>query len=99
MVEIDPVRMSVGDAIELFHSSVVPALHAQEGFEGVYVLLAPEGKALVLTFWADDAAAEAGMKNGFYAEQVKKFVTVFGAEPGRETYDVVLAESPVLTEA
>jgi heme-degrading monooxygenase HmoA len=97
MVEIDPVRMSVGDAIELFRSSVVPALHDQEGFEGVYVLLTPEGKALVLTFWADEAAAEAGMKSGFYAEQVEKFVTVFGAGPGRDTYDVVLADAPALT--
>jgi heme-degrading monooxygenase HmoA len=97
MVEIDPVRLSVGEAIELFRRSVVPALHEQEGFEGVYVLLTPEGKALVLTFWADEATAEAGLQSGFYAEQVEKFVTVFGAEPGRATYDVVLADAPVLT--
>lgn len=97
MVEIDPVRMSVGDAIELFRRSVVPALHEQDGFEGVYVLLTPEGKALVLTFWVDEATAEAGLKSGFYAEQVEKFVTVFGAEPGRDTYDVVLADAPALT--
>ena len=94
MVEIDPVRMSIGEAIELFRRSVVPALHEQEGFEGVYVLLTPEGRALVLTFWVDGATAEAGLKNGFYAEQVEKFVTVFGADPGRETYDVVLAMRP-----
>ena len=62
MVEIDPIRLSVGEAIELFRRSVVPALHEQEGFEGVYVLLTPEGKALVLTFWADEATAEAGLR-------------------------------------
>jgi len=95
MVEIDPVRMSVGDAIELFRSSVVPALNDQEGFEGVYVFLTPEGKALVLTFWADEAAAEAGMKSGFYAEQVEKFVTIYRSPPGRETYDVAIADVPV----
>lgn len=97
MVEIDPVRMSIGESIELFRRSVVPALHEQKGFEGVYVLLTSEGKALVLTFWTDEAAAEAGLRSGFYAEQVEKFVTVFKAEPGRETYDVVLAEVPALT--
>jgi heme-degrading monooxygenase HmoA len=97
MVEIDPIRLSIGEAIELFRRSVVPALHEQEGFEGVYVLLTPEGKALVLTFWADETTAEAGLRSGFYAEQVEKFVTVFGAEPGRTTYDVVLADAPVLT--
>lgn len=97
MVEIDPVRLSVGEAIELFRRSVVPALHEQEGFEGVYVLLTSEGKALVLTFWADEVTAEAGLQSGFYAEQVEKFVTVFRAEPGRATYDVVLADAPVLT--
>jgi heme-degrading monooxygenase HmoA len=99
MVEVDPVRMSIGDAIELFRGSVAPALREQEGYGGFYVLLTPEGKALVLTFWTDEAAAEAGLSSGFYAEQVGKFVTVFGAEPGRETYDVVLADAPVLTEA
>ena len=52
MAEIDPVRMSIDDAVELFRESVVPALHDQEGYEGVYVLLSNEGKALVLTFWS-----------------------------------------------
>jgi heme-degrading monooxygenase HmoA len=94
--EIDPVRMSVGEAIELFRVSVVPALREQEGYEGVYVLLSPEGKALVLTLWADEEAAEAGLAGGrsFYAEQVEKFVTVYRSPPGRELYDVVLAETP-----
>ena len=44
MAEIDPVRMSIDDAVELFRESVVPALHDQEGYEGVYVLLSNEGQ-------------------------------------------------------
>ena len=59
MAEIDPVRMSIDDAVELFRGSVVPALHDQEGYEGVYVLLSDEGKALVLTFWSTEEAADA----------------------------------------
>jgi heme-degrading monooxygenase HmoA len=96
MAEIDPVRMSVGDAVELFRGSVVPALHEQPGYEGVYVLVSPDGQALVLTFWESEAAADAGLagSRSFYSEQVEKFVTLYKAPPGRETYQVVLAEEP-----
>jgi heme-degrading monooxygenase HmoA len=60
------------------------------------VLLSPEGQALVLTFWETEEAAEAGLEGArsFYSEQVEKFVTIYGAPPGRETYNVVLAEEP-----
>jgi heme-degrading monooxygenase HmoA len=96
MAEIDPVRMSIDDAVELFRSSVVPALHEQPGYEGLYVLLSPEGQALVLTFWDSEEAADAGVRGSrnFYSEQVEKFVTLYSAPPGRETYEVVLAEEP-----
>ena len=94
--DIDPVRMSIGEAVTLFRESVLPALHEQEGYSGVYVLLSPEGQALVLTFWETEEAAEAGLEGArsFYSEQVEKFVTIYGAPPGRETYNVVLAEEP-----
>jgi heme-degrading monooxygenase HmoA len=96
MAEIDPVRMSLEAAVDLFRESVIPALHEQDGYEGVYVLLAPHGQALVLTFWENDEAAEAGLagSRSFYSEQVEKFVTLYRATPGREAYDVVLAEQP-----
>jgi heme-degrading monooxygenase HmoA len=96
MAEIDPVRMSVDDAVELFRESVVPALHEQPGYEGVYVLVSPEGQALVLTFWESEEAADAGLagSRSFYSEQVEKFVTLYRSLPGRETYQVLLAEEP-----
>jgi heme-degrading monooxygenase HmoA len=96
MAEIDPVRMSVDEAVELFRESVVPVLHEQPGYEGVYVLVSPEGQALVLTFWESEGAADAGLagSRSFYSEQVEKFVTLYRAPPGRETYEVVLAEEP-----
>ena len=98
VAEIDPVRVSVEQAVELFRESVVPALHEQEGYEGVYVLVSPEGKALVLTFWSDEEAADAGLAGArsFYAEQVEKFVTIYRSPPGRETYDVMVADAPLL---
>lgn len=94
LAEIDVVRMSIGAAVARYRESVLPAQQAQAGYEGGYVLATPEGKALVITFWASEDDAEAGMASGFYGEQVQKFATVYRAQPGRELYDVVLAEPP-----
>jgi heme-degrading monooxygenase HmoA len=94
LAEVDTVRVPLDEAIELYERSVIPALHEQEGYEGVYVLATPEGKALVLSFWEDEEAAAAGVASGFYAEQLEKFVTFFRTPPGREIYDVVVAEAP-----
>jgi heme-degrading monooxygenase HmoA len=98
MADIDTVRMSVDDAVELFRESVLPALHEQEGYRGVYVFLSPEGRSLVMTFWETEEAAEAGVAgaSSFYSEQIEKFVTLYKAPPGRDMYDVVLAEDPAV---
>src|SRR4029078_10562286 len=86
MAEIDPVRMTVDQAGELFPRSVLPALHEQPGYEGVYVLVSPDGQALVLTFWESEEAADVGLagSRSFYAEQGEKVVTVYRAQPGCE---------------
>jgi len=98
LAEIDAVRMSVDQAVTLFRESVVPALREQEGYEGVYVLLSDEGKVLALTFWESEEAADAGIAGGrsFYAEQIAKFVTLYRSPPGREEYNVVLADAPAV---
>jgi len=99
--DIDTVRTSVEDAVDVFRDSVLPSLHEQPGYEGSYVLLSPEGKALVLTFWGTVAEADAGIAGiagarSFYSEQVAKFATIYRSPPGRESYDVVLAEAPTV---
>jgi len=77
LAEIDAVRMSVKQAVELFRDSVVPALREQEGYEGVYVLLSEEGKVLALTFWDSEEAAES---SGVPTLKLKLFAcTVSGA--------------------
>jgi heme-degrading monooxygenase HmoA len=98
LAEIDAVRMSVEQAVDLFRESVVPALREQEGYEGVYVLLSDEGKVLAITFWETEEAADAGIAGGrsFYAEQIAKFVTLYRSPPGREMYNVVLADAPAV---
>ncbi len=97
LAEVDTVRMRLDDAVALFKESVVPSLHEQDGYEGSYVLTTSEGKAVVLTFWESEEAAEAGLASGYYAEQVEKFVTFFRAAPGREAYEVAVAETPFVT--
>jgi heme-degrading monooxygenase HmoA len=98
MAEIDAVRMSVERAVDVFRDSVLPALREQDGYLGTYVLVSGEGSALVLTFWESEEAADAGLAGGrsFYEEQVAKFVTIYRAPPGREHYDVVLADPPAV---
>lgn len=95
LAEVDVMRISVREAVDIYSHSVLPAQHGRDGYEGGYVLTTPEGKALVVTFWRDHDAAEAGLASGFYGEQVEKFVTIFRAPPGRETYDVSIADIPV----
>jgi heme-degrading monooxygenase HmoA len=96
LAEVDVLRRDPHEAIEVFRASVLPALHGEDGYEGCYLLLSPEGKLLVLTFWADEEAAHASRVSGFYEEQVAKFtdLVVYRAEPGRESYDVVVADTP-----
>ena len=94
LAEVDTVRMRLEDAIELYKQSVIPAMEEQDGYEGVCVLATPEGKAVAITFWESEEAAEAGVVSGFYAQQVEKFVTFFRAAPGRESYDVMISEMP-----
>jgi hypothetical protein len=96
LAEIDTVRIGVDDAVERFRELVVPALVEQEEFEGFYLLTTPEGKGLVLTFWTSEKAVEATLSSGYYAEQLEKFVTFFNAAPGREHYDVALADAPAI---
>jgi heme-degrading monooxygenase HmoA len=89
-------RVTLAAAVERFRELIVPALADQDGFEGFYLLTTDEGEGIVLTFWTDDEAAERSLESGYYAEQLRKFVTFFSAPPGREQYAVSLADAPVL---
>ncbi|HZD86607.1 MAG TPA: antibiotic biosynthesis monooxygenase [Gaiellaceae bacterium] len=97
LAEIDPVRQSPHEAIAVFEEAVVPALREQDGYEGSYVLLSEEGKVLVLTFWQSDEKAQASRASGFYQAQIEKLsdFVFFRSSPGREGYEVVVADAPV----
>jgi heme-degrading monooxygenase HmoA len=65
LAEVDVVRNDIDDAVDRFRTSVVPALREQDGFEGVYVLTTPAGKAVVMTFWESEQDAERGLASGY----------------------------------
>lgn len=96
LFELDTVRFELDAAVERFDDLVLSALREQPGFEGVYVLVNPDGRGLVMTLWDSDESATAGLRSGFYAAQVEQFVTLFRSPAGREGYDVVVAEVPAL---
>ena len=95
-LEIDTTRASVAGAVALFEREVLPELQAQDGYRGVYVLTTPEGQAALVSFWDTAAQADATARRGFYAETLERYVTLFAAPPGRERYEVVLADAPAL---
>jgi heme-degrading monooxygenase HmoA len=97
VAEIDPVRQDPRHAVQRFESVLVPALHEQDGYEGCYVLLSDEGKVLVVTFWSTEEAAQATRASGFYQSQIDELAefVVYRSSPGREGYDVVVADMPV----
>ena len=96
LLEIDTLRIDVGVAVDLFRESVLPRLRELDGYEGTYVLTTPEGRALLMTLWNSDEAAEAHSETGFYAEQLEEYTTIFRSPPGRERYEVAMVDTPAL---
>jgi heme-degrading monooxygenase HmoA len=91
-LEVDTVRTSVGDAVDLFRNEVLPMLREQAGYQGVDVLTTDEGQALLVSFWDTAEHAQADAERGFYAEVLARYVTLFRSPPGRERYEVRLID-------
>jgi len=94
--EIDAVRVSLDEAVDTVRCSVVPALRDQDGYGGMYLLLTDEGKALAISLWTNEEAAEAGTVDSrpLYEDEIEKFTAIYRVAPGRETYRVALADTP-----
>jgi hypothetical protein len=94
LLEVDTVRTDVDEALEAYKSDVLPALREQPGYQGAFVLLNPEGQGLILSLWEgeEDMAASAGIAG----EALDRFATIFRAPPGRQSYEVRLADIPML---
>jgi hypothetical protein len=93
-LEVDTMRVSVTAAVARFEAEVLPDLRDQEGYCGVYVLVTPDGQATLVSFWDTEEQADASGSTGFYPETLTRYVTLFAAPPGRESYEVLVADLP-----
>lgn len=92
LLEIDTLRVTMEEATALFHEVVLPRLEQLDGYAGVLVLATPEGKGLLVSVWETEEAARASA--AFASQELERYVTLFRAPPGREQYEVVLADLP-----
>ena len=92
LLEIDTLRMHLDDAVAQFETQVMPRVRELPGYEGVVVMVTPEGKGMVVSFW--DAEEAVAASAGVAASAVEEFVTIYRAPPGREHYRVAFAELP-----
>lgn len=91
-LEIDTMRIGLSEAVSIFDDDVLPGLREQPSYEGSIALITPEGKGLIVTFWeTEEGAADA---SGFASEALERFTTIFRAPPGREVYEVAVADLP-----
>src|SRR5574341_2350707 len=95
LLEIDTVRVSLDVALETFRAEVLPRLHEEDGYEGVVVLSNAEGKGLIVSFWS--TAEQARTEGAGYSDTLAQYMTLFRSPPGRESYEVALAELPAST--
>jgi len=93
LLEIDTLRTDVESAVERFRAEVLPELHKQPGYAGVLVMATPEGAGAILSFWETPEAANT---TSFYAEVLERYTTIFRSPPGREQYQIALAELPAV---
>jgi hypothetical protein len=90
LLEIDTLRVDMDDAAALFREQVVPGLREEDGYEGAIALATPDGKGMIVTFWDTEEGARDA--SGFASEALERFVTLFKAPPGRDVYEVAVAD-------
>lgn len=95
LLDIDTLRVGVDEIVERFETEILPRVREMPGYEGVTVLVTPEGKGMIVSFWDTEEAVEASA--GLAATAVEEFVTLYRSPPGREHYRVAYAEMPRVT--
>jgi hypothetical protein len=93
-LEIDTLRISVDEAVELFETEVLPEVRRQPGYLGVTVLTTSRGSGMLVSLWDTAEHAQADSDRGFYADVLSQYVTLFKSPPGRERYEVRLVDAP-----
>jgi hypothetical protein len=92
LLEVDTMRITMDEAYADFHDKVLPHLTELPGYEGIVVLATPDGRGMLVSFWESEEAAQAS--EPFAGGELERFVTFFRSPPGRERYEVVLADVP-----
>jgi len=92
LLDVDTLRTDVDEVLEQFKDGVMPRVREVPGYEGVVVMLTPEGKGMIVSFWQSEEAADASA--GLAASLVEEFVTIYRSPAGREHYEVVYVEPP-----
>jgi heme-degrading monooxygenase HmoA len=90
--DIDAVRIGLNEALQRFKLAVLPVLQDQPGYRGLYVLQTPEGRGMLISLWESRESEQAGLRGGYYDEQVHKFLTLYQQPPTREEFQVTYAE-------
>jgi hypothetical protein len=98
-LEIDTLRISADDAVELFSREVAPTLRTQPGYRGVLVLSTPAGSAMLISFWETEEQAATEDESGFYPDTLARYLTIFRAPPGRGRYAVAFSDPPTPVDA
>jgi heme-degrading monooxygenase HmoA len=79
----------IAETIRIYNESVLPAIKAAAGNQGVYLLMdEATGMGLSVTLWATEADGQAYDTSGTYRELVGKVATFFSAPPSLATYTV-----------
>ncbi len=94
LLEIDTLRTSIQDALDLFRERTVPRLREQPGYRGIYVMTNPDGKAALLSLWETEEQAASEGDHSFYSTELGAYATFFRSTPGRDRYEVVFMEEP-----
>lgn len=97
LLEIDTLRTDVDEVVERFTTGFLPGLRELPGFEGILVLVTPEGKGMVVSLWESEEAVSGSAAAA--AGAVQEFVTLYRSPPGREHYRVAYAEVPEVVAA
>ena len=59
LLEIDTMRAEVDEVVGRFTTEFLPGLRELPGFEGILLLVTPEGKGMVVSLWeSEDAVSE-----------------------------------------
>ncbi len=76
---------------KIYRESVIPAIKAQKGFQGTYMLADRKtGNGMAISLWDSEEDANANEQSGYYRTTLDKFKDVFAAPPIREGYEVII---------